>query len=364
MTKIFVTGGAGFIGSHVVDKFLEAGHWVAVVDDFSTGRRENLNPRAKFYEVSITDRQKLAEVFEKEKPEIVCHQAAQVSVRNSVADPVFDAQNNIIGTINLLQSACQHGIKKFIFASTGGAIYGDTDKVPTPEEHPERPVCPYGISKLAAEKYIQFYGQQFKLPCVILRYANVYGPRQDPHGEAGVVAIFAGNLFHDRECVINGDGKQTRDFVYVGDVAAANLKALEYSGCHSEAANRHPELTNRHSEFSSESKGKILKQVQDDAIALVQDDAIASVQDDRQAVVFNIGTGKQTDINTLYQIMAEAYRELSGKDLLPAQHGPAKPGEQKRSCVDISRAQKELGWKPKMGLGEGLEKTLKFFNNQ
>lgn len=307
--KILITGGAGFIGSHVVDKFLEAGHWVAVVDDLSTGRQENLNPKAEFHQISITDRQKLAEIFEKEKPEIVCHQAAQVSVRNSVTDPIFDAQSNIIGTINLLELVRKHQIKKFIFASTGGAIYGDTETIPTPETHAEKPVCPYGISKLAAEKYIQFYGQQFKFPCVILRYGNVYGPRQDPHGEAGVVAIFAGSLFHDRECIINGDGKQTRDFIYVGDVAAANLKALNYP----------------------------------------------------QSAILNIGTGKETDINTLYQIMAEAYRELSRKDPLPVQHGPTKPGEQRRSCVEIVKAKKELGWSPQVELADGLKKTLKSF---
>ncbi len=309
MAKIIVTGGAGFIGSHIVDKFLTSGYSVAVVDDLSTGKEANLNPQAKLYKASITDRHQLAQIFQQEKPEIICHQAAQVSVRNSVKDPIFDAQNNILGTINLLELARQHQVKKFIFASTGGAIYGEAKEIPTPEGYPENPVSPYGVSKLAGEKYLQFYYQQYQLPYVILRYSNVYGPRQDPHGEAGVVAIFSANLWANKPCIINGDGQQTRDFIYVEDVAEANLKALEYP----------------------------------------------------EAEVFNIATGKETSINELFQLMAKVYQELSGKQPPSPQHGPPKPGEQRRSCLKIAKAQAKLGWQPTVELQEGLKKTLASF---
>ena len=231
--KILVTGGAGFIGSHIVDRYLQEGHEVAVVDDLSTGRRENLNPAASFHRVSITDERALRRVFEDERPEVVNHHAAQMDVRRSVAEPQFDAQTNIIGVINVIEAALAVGAHRFIFASSGGAIYGDAPIRPTPEDAPLAPISHYGASKLAGEVYFGLYRRLHSIPTTILRYANVYGPRQNPRGEAGVNAIFANLMLRGERPTIFGRGDKTRDYVYVSDVVEANVRALHrgFSEC-------------------------------------------------------------------------------------------------------------------------------------
>jgi len=301
--KIIVTGGAGFIGSHVTDAFLSAGHEVVVLDNLSTGHRENLNPGARFVELDITD-PRAGDCVRSERPDAIAHHAAQMDVRRSVADPLFDARTNILGTIALLDAARQAGVRRFLFVSSGGAAYGEQETFPAPETHPTNPVSPYGVSKRAGELYAFFFQAEYHLPFVALRYANVYGPRQDPHGEAGVVAIFSGRMLRGEPVTVNGDGKQTRDYVYVGDVARANLLALE-----------------------SPITGPV-----------------------------NIGTGVETDVNTLATLL----REVAGSTS-PINHGPAKPGEQRRSVVDCSRAASALGWRPEVTLREGLRRTVEFF---
>ena len=301
--RVLVTGGAGFIGSHVADRLLERGHEVAVVDDLSSGKHENVPNRARFYEMDI--RAGCAAVFEDFRPDALCHLAAQMDVRRSVREPDFDAGVNVIGTVRLLENCVRKGVGKVVFASTGGAVYGEQETFPAPEDHRQYPVSPYGVSKLACERYLQYYSVQHGLSYVALRYANVYGPRQDPHGEAGVVAIFCANLAQGRTSRINGSGEQTRDYVYVEDVARANVLAVE--GAPPSGA-------------------------------------------------YNIGTGEETSVNELYETLVE----ISGKDL-PPEHGPAKPGEQLRSSVDASLAGRVLEWKPEVGLREGLGETLRFF---
>jgi UDP-glucose 4-epimerase len=302
--RILLTGGAGFIGSHVADQLLSRGHEVAIVDDLSSGKLENVPDGARFYEMDI--RSGCDDVFEEFAPEALSHQAAQMDVRRSVAEPDFDAEVNVIGTVRLLEGCVRHGVGKVVFASTGGAIYGDQVTFPATEDHAQYPVSPYGVSKLAGERYLHYYHVQYGLPYVALRYANVYGPRQDPHGEAGVVAIFSGNLAEGRTSTINGSGEQTRDYVFVDDVARANVLALER---------------------------------------------------DVPSGAYNISTAIETSVNRLYEILLEA----SGKEEFPPQHGLAKPGEQMRSCVDPTKATRVLGWQPAVNLNTGLEKTLQFF---
>ncbi len=224
--KVLVTGGAGFIGSHVVDQLVEAGHIVVVVDDLSTGRDSNLNPKAKFYQVDIRS-DAMRSVMDKERPEVISHHAAQMDVRRSVADPIFDADVNILGSIKLAQYAVEFGLRKFIHISSGGAVYGEPVYLPCDEDHPVRPLCPYGASKYAFEMYLYMFKELYNLDYSVIRYPNVYGPRQDPAGEAGVVAIFIGQMMKGSPVTVNGSGEQVRDFVYVGDCARANLMALE-----------------------------------------------------------------------------------------------------------------------------------------
>ena len=250
-----------------------------------------------------------AEVFRDFEPEALCHQAAQIDVRRSVREPDFDASVNVLGTVRLLENCIDKEVRKVVFASTGGAVYGEQREYPATEEHPQYPISPYGISKLAGERYLHYYHVQYGLPYMALRYANVYGPRQDPHGEAGVVAIFCGNLAADRTSLINGSGEQTRDYVYVEDVARANVLALE-----------------------------------------------SEVPSEVPPGAYNIGTGVETSVNRLYDLLVDA----SGKDLSP-EHGPAKRGEQLRSSVDPSKSKKVLKWRPEIGLEEGLKETLRFF---
>lgn len=301
--RVLVTGGAGFIGSHVVDHALRAGHEVIVLDDLSSGRRENLDPRAALHVLDIRSRQ-AAELIEDLRPEALFHLAAQMDVRRSCADPRFDADVNIGGLLNLLEASVRAGVRRVVFSSTGGAIYGEQDAFPADESHPTRPCSPYGVSKAASELYLGYYQAQYGLSYAALRYANVYGPRQNPHGEAGVVAIFCDRLLSGRECVIYGDGGQTRDFVFVGDVARANLLAL-----------------------ASDFVGAL-----------------------------NIGTGVETDVNALQAELAKAAGVES-----PARHEPQKPGEQRRSVITPALAKRILGFEPEVALEQGIAETMAFF---
>lgn len=301
--KIVVTGGAGFIASHIVDAYVAGGHEVHVVDDFSTGQRGNLNPRAELHEIDIADPEAV-QLLERVKPEVLSHHAAQMDVRHSVADPAFDARVNIIGFINLLEGCKRAGVSRVVFASSGGAVYGEQDVFPAAEDHPTRPASPYGVSKRAGELYLSYYRQAFGLPYIALRYANVYGPRQSAKGEAGVVAIFLSLLLTGKTPVINGDGRQTRDYVYVGDVVNANVAALEGS-------------------------------------------FVGAV---------NIGTGVETDVLEIFQHLRQAVGSR-----VEAVHGPAKTGEQRRSCLDARLAGEVLGWRPQVGLPDGLRRTAEYY---
>jgi len=302
--KILITGGAGFIGSTIADLFLASGWEVAVLDDLSSGKRENVPAGARFYPCDVRSAAATEAVIQ-EKPSVVCHHAAQIDVRKSMADPRHDCDVNLGGLLHLMQAAAKAGsVKQVLFASSGGAIYGDTEQVPTREDHPARPLSHYGVAKASSELYLGVYRANHGIPYAALRYANVYGPRQDPHGEAGVVAIFCGRLLDRKPCTINGDGRQTRDYVYVGDVARANLLAAERGF----------------------------------------------------AGALNVGTGIETDVNELYARLAGA----AGVEAPPV-HGPAKPGEQLRSCIDPSAARAALGWAPAMALDEGLLRTLEYF---
>jgi UDP-glucose 4-epimerase len=302
--KILVTGGAGFIGSHVVDAYIEQGNDVVVVDDLSTGRMSNLNPKAKFYQVDIRSPQ-LGDVFDAERPDIVNHHAAQMNVRRSVADPLFDADVNILGSLKLIEFAKSYQVKKFIYISTGGAVYGEPEYLPCDESHPINPICQYGASKHTVEHYLYMYNVNYGLNYTVLRYPNVYGPRQDPHGEAGVVAIFSGQMLAGEQVVINGDGEQTRDYVYVGDCARANL--------------------------------------------VVTDQAAATG-------IYNIGSGKGTSVNEIFASL----RDITGYKIAPV-YGPAKIGETRYIYLSAEKASQELGWVPTMSLEDGLRKTVDYF---
>jgi len=304
--NILVTGGAGFIGSHIVDAYLKLGHRVIILDNLSSGKKENIAPEAKFYEMDLLDPE-VGKILKDEKIEVINHHAAQISVTHSVSHPEEDATTNILGSIKLLEAAKSLGLKKFIFASTGGAIYGLQDVFPADESHTCRPESPYAISKFSVENYLNFYRNTHGLSTTVLRYSNVYGPRQDPHGEAGVVAIFCQKLLSKSQSLIFGDGEQTRDFVAVQDVAQANVLALN------------PSLTG----------------------------------------LYNIGTGKETTVNELFRNIAQ----LDGNNASP-QHAPARKGELQRSVIDPGKFQKNTGWRPEMPLNTGLGQTYEFFSHQ
>ncbi len=304
--RILVTGGAGFIASNVVDAYIEAGHQVVVVDNFASGNRGNLNPAATLYEVDIRS-QDLHAILERERPEIVNHHAAHIDVRHSVADPLYDASVNISGSINLLEAARKAGVRKIIYSSTGGAMYGEPEYLPCDEKHPIRPLSPYGASKATVELYLFMYRANFGLDYTILRYPNVYGPRQDPYGEAGVIAIFTERMLKDEETVINGTGEQERDFIYVGDCVAANLAALDGG-------------------------------------------------DGRE---YNLGWGIGTNINEIWARLKQITGY--GRD---AVYGPAKTGETFRIYLDSSRIKAELNCGPTVPLQEGLERTVEYFRQR
>lgn len=303
---ILVTGGAGFIGSHVVDAYLRAGFSVAVVDNLATGRRENLNPQARFYEVDIREKEALREVFARERPRYVNHHAAQINLRFSVEDPLFDASVNILGTLNVLELAREFEVEKIIFASTGGALYGEVPILPVSEEYVPSPLSPYGVSKYAAECYLRYYEAVWGIPHVALRYGNVYGPRQDPRGEAGVIAIFSGRILRGEPCVVFGDGTKTRDYVFVEDVAQANLLALS-----------------------------------------------------APSGAYNIGTGKETSV---LELLALFERILGRKvDVVFAEE---RKGEISRIALSVEKARRVLLWEPRVSLEEGLEKTFRWFSEE
>jgi UDP-glucose 4-epimerase len=305
--KILVTGGAGFVGSHVVDRLLEEGHAVEVLDNLSTGRRERVHPNARLHVCDLRDA-RLDEVVATTGPDAVVHVAAQAAVSRSVLDPRFDASVNVLGTIALLEACRSAGVRRVIYISTGGAGYGDTDVLPTPEDHPIRPSSPYGVSKVSAERYVDCWAGLTGGRALTLRLANVFGPRQDPAGEAGVVAIFTSRLLAGDRCLVNGDGEQTRDYIFVLDVADAVARAV------------------------------------------VTPDAVGAA---------NIGTGVEKTVNDIYLHLAQ----LTGVTV-PAEHGPAKPGEQRRSVLDASRAKKLLGWSAATPFGEGLRQTVAWFRKE
>lgn len=301
--NVLVTGGAGFIGSHVTDALVEQGYNVHVMDNLSSGREENVPAGATFHRMDIRS-EEVRGLFARERFDVLVHLAAQMDVRKSVADPQFDADVNVLGFLNLMQASLENGLKKVVFSSTGGAIYGEPVYAPQDENHPLQPISPYGITKLTTEKYLYFYQQQYGIEYVALRYANVYGPRQNPHGEAGVVAIFTERMLRGEEPVINGDGEQTRDYVYVGDVVRANLAAMQYAG----------------------------------------------------SGAFNVGTGIETSVNQLFRIIRDY-----ANPRVEERHGPGKPGEQRRSVLSYATSERELGWKPEVTLEEGLRNTVEWF---
>jgi UDP-glucose 4-epimerase len=300
---VLITGGAGFIGSHLADAFGARGARVVVVDDLSSGRRDQVPAEAELHVLDVGSAEAAALVAAV-RPDLLVHQAAQIDVGRSVADPVRDAEVNVVGTLNLLEAARRAGVRQVLFASTGGAMYGEQEVYPAPEDHPARPVSPYGVSKLAVERYLYFYHLQYGLAATCLRYANVYGERQNPHGEAGVVAIFLRRLLAGEAATINGDGEQTRDYLHVSDVVAANLAALGRPGF----------------------------------------------------AIYNVGTGVETSVVELYRALAAAV----GVDRPPV-HGAARSGEQRRSSIDPRRSRQELGLEPPLPLAAGLARTAAWF---
>ncbi len=301
--KILITGGAGFIGSHLVDQLIKKNYRVVVIDNLSTGKRENINLKAKFYKADICNFRIIKKIFGDERPDFVFHFAAQTSIQKSIKDPLYDVKINILGSLNILENCKKFKVKKIIFASTS-AVYGDTKIIPTPEGCPALPLSPYGITKLTIENYLDYYWKTFCLPYVSLRYSNVYGSRQDFKKETGVIAIFVNKILRSERLIINGDGKQTRDFLYVKDAVEAAVLAL---------------------------KRNIIG-------------------------IFNIGTMKETSINVIFQKI----KELLGSSANEL-HGSIKPGEQRRICLDIRKARKEPFWQPKYKLSEGLKEMVKYY---
>lgn len=312
--RVLITGGAGFIGSHIVDACRSAGHEPFVIDNLSSGMKQNLPADVPLFEIDICDHAKLVKVFQEVRPNVVCHQAAQMSVSRSVREPAFDAQVNILGLIQVFDEAVKVGCKRIVFASSGGVLYGDVTE-PADENTPSAPISPYGISKWAGEQYLQFFVREHGITGVAMRYANVYGPRQNPHGEAGVVAIFCKKMLAGEAVTINGDGKFDRDFVFGPDVAAANLKA-----------------------FSAEIPGGFM--------------------------AFNIGTAIKTDINQLEAAVREQVQKQYQTTVPTAHHGPDRAGDLRSSVIDASRAGKILGWKPSVTIDEGIQQTVHWFAEQ
>jgi len=304
--KILVTGGAGFIGSHLVDRLVKEGYQTVIIDDLSSGKRVNINKSAKFYKIDIVDK-KIKDIFHKENFDIVFHLAAQKNVRTSIIDPIYDANINILGTLNILENCVKNKIKKFIFTSTGGAIYGDAKVMPTPESYLPQPNSPYGIAKLAIDNYLYFYKLVHKLNFVSFRLSNVYGPRQDPEGEAGVVAIFIDKILNKKTLIINGSGRQTRDYICVDDVVNVFINAINKKVCG----------------------------------------------------YFNVGTSKEISVIDLYKMLAKVSRTRP-----KIKHGPPISGELKWSALDAKKAMKNFNWKPLISLEVGLKYTYQWFKEK
>lgn len=304
--KCLVTGGAGFIGSHLVDRLIREGYKVCIIDNLSTGKKQNLNKNAEFYKADICD-VKISQIFEKKRPEVVFHYAAHIEARESVKDPIFDAKTNILGSLNVLENCRKYKVSKIIFASSGGEIYGAADIIPTPETYPPSPISPYGVGKLAVENYLDSYFKMFKIPYISLRYGNVYGPRQNPNGEAGVVAIFTNKMLKNQQPIIHGDGKQTKDYIFIEDAIEATILSFKR-------------------------------------------DFIG---------VLNIGTGKETSVLELfYKIRELTHSQVKEK------YGFLPPCSLKRACLSILKARKELNWQPKYDIERGLKETVNWFKNE
>ena len=305
--NILVTGGAGFIGSHIVDQLIAKGHQVIIIDNLVTGQTDLINPQAVFYQEDITNAEQVHKIIQQHQIQVICHQAAQLDVRKSVQDPQYDATVNIIGTINLFEAAHKNGVKKVVFASSGGAIYGDTDILPTPETHPTDPISPYGIAKLVMEKYAHYYKTIYNIDYTALRYSNVYGPRQNTQGEAGVIALFISRMLQNQQCYINGDGNNTRDFVYVQDVVEANIQAIlgDLSGS------------------------------------------------------YNIANSTQTNINQIFDILHQLTNTT-----ITRQNREAKLGEQQHSCLSYDKIHQAINWQPQTTLQQGLHQTVEYFKNR
>jgi UDP-glucose 4-epimerase len=305
--KILVTGGAGFIASHIADAYVNQGHDVVILDDLSRGKRENVNPKCRFYQCDIRDRESVNQVFLTEKPQVVNHHAAQMDVRRGVREPLFDAQVNILGGINLLEAAVANGVKRFIYAGTAGAGYGEPKEMPVPEGYPMNPITPYGISKHTVEHYLFTFQYLYGLDYVVVRYGNVYGPRQSSQGEAGVFAIFAEQLLAGIQPTIYGDGTKIRDYVYISDVVAANVAALDHG----------------------------------------------------TREIFNISSGIQITDQEVYDLVSHLLEES-----VQPRHLPRRPGEIDRICLDVSKAERLLGWKPQVSIVEGAGLTVEYFRKQ
>ncbi len=303
--KILVTGGAGFIGSHIVDAYVDKGYSVVIIDDLSTGDIKNINPKAEFFREDICS-PGIEKIFKKYRFDVVNHHAAQINVRTSLEEPIFDAKVNIIGSLNVLNLCVKYRVKRFIFASSGGAIYGEPDRFPITEDFTPDPLSPYGAAKFAIENYIRIFAKLYNFEYVILRYSNVYGPRQIPKSEAGVISIFINRILENKECLVNGDGNQVRDYVYVGDVVKANLLAL-----------------NAKSNY------------------------------------FNIGTGVETSVNDLLDVLGKILNKK-----IPHRHRAPISGEVFKNVLDFSKVKKILGWKPETPLIKGIELTYNYFKNE
>jgi len=305
--KIIVTGAAGFISSHVADAYVNAGHEVVILDDLSRGSKSNLNPKCRFYQCDIRDREAIQKIFHLEKPAIVNHHAAQMDVRRGVREPLFDAQVNILGSLHLIEASLANGTKRFVYIASAGAGYGEPKEMPVPEDYPINPITPYGISKHTIEHYLFTFHFLYKLEYVVLRYGNVYGPRQSSQGEAGVFATFSEKMLSGIQPVIYGDGTKVRDYVYITDVVAANVAALERG----------------------------------------------------TGEIFNISSGVQTTDQEVFDLV----RDLLGKSIRP-KYVPVRPGEIERICLDISKAERLLGWKPQVSMTEGARRTVAYFKEQ
>jgi len=306
MSKIIVTGGAGFVGSHLTDRLIKENHQVVVIDNLSTGKKENLNKKAKFYKINILS-PKISQIFKKERPDFVFHFAAHIEARESVRDPISDAKVNILGSLDVLENCRKFKVKEIIFASSGGEIYGAAKKIPTPEDYLSQPISPYGVSKLTIEKYLDAYYRLFGLKYKVLRYGNVYGPKQNPHGEAGVIAIFIDRMLKNEPPFIHGSGKQTKDYIFIEDAIEATIRSLKKN-------------------FIG---------------------------------ALNIGTGKESSVLEIFSKIKNLTKSSVRK-----KHIPFPPCVFPRGCLDIKKAKKILGWRPKYNLDNGLERTVVWFRNR